>query len=542
MKTKSNLKSKILDILFYTLVIAGIAFIFRAYISENILKRTEGISNVFKLAGNNKSELKKVLEHYRFTKEEQKFKAAEYLIENMPGHFGVKQELQDSFGNRVEFDFSQFESHEFMRLSITLDSLGYRFVKTEENYDVTITTSDYLIENIDLAFEVWEYPWCKHLSFEQFCEYILPYRNLSEPLSNYRKYYKEKYSWLIDSMQNVESTVEAATIMQRHIKNNVKFSSSYSTFYGGFLSPRMMEQVGVGSCDNMANYCMSVLRSCGIPITYDRILYWPLADNGHVMNNIIANDGKEYEFALSDNPPKVREIKNLATKVWRNTWKLQTEGLWQYLTFDQAPSNFLSRHTKDITETYCEVSDLLVKTKSWIPEEIIYLCVFNRGDWRPIAWSKRENQNAFPFKKISKNLLYATMTFSNNKLNMTDHPFIFMPKNASIELNPLNIRKLKPDYEKPINFEINFPASEILPSAITGSDQFFELNVWNNKWERKLVKGYLFKDKKIRKKDGTSYTIDTYRFDIKDVPSNALYKFKDMRRPFAYINDELIKL
>lgn len=36
-------------------------------------------------------------------------------------------------------------------------------------YDSKIITADYLIENIDLSFEVWKkYPWNKHLSFDDF--------------------------------------------------------------------------------------------------------------------------------------------------------------------------------------------------------------------------------------------------------------------------------------------------------------------------------------------------------------------------------------
>ena len=34
-----------------------------------------------------------------------------------------------------------------------------------------------LVSNIEWAFKVWrEQPWGKNVSFEQFCEYILPYR------------------------------------------------------------------------------------------------------------------------------------------------------------------------------------------------------------------------------------------------------------------------------------------------------------------------------------------------------------------------------
>ena len=45
--------------------------------------------------------------------------------------------------------------------------------------DLQIIKADFLIENIELAFEVWKkYPWCRHLSEAEFFKKILPYRFL----------------------------------------------------------------------------------------------------------------------------------------------------------------------------------------------------------------------------------------------------------------------------------------------------------------------------------------------------------------------------
>ena len=59
-------------------------------------------------------------------------------------------------------------------------------LKVEE--DVKFITSEYLINNIELAFKVWmEQPWGKNISFDVFCEEILPYRVGKEPLENWRE-------------------------------------------------------------------------------------------------------------------------------------------------------------------------------------------------------------------------------------------------------------------------------------------------------------------------------------------------------------------
>jgi hypothetical protein len=106
-----------------------------------------------------------------------------------------------AMANEVEFDFSPFPVGDFRRLCAVMDSLGYRYERGEPLYDIQVITADYLIENIDDAFRAWEYPWAQHLSFDDFCENVLPYRGQNEPLSSYRKGFMEQFSWLPDSLE-----------------------------------------------------------------------------------------------------------------------------------------------------------------------------------------------------------------------------------------------------------------------------------------------------------------------------------------------------
>ena len=78
-----------------------------------------------------------------------------------------------------------------------------------------------LIENIDLAFEVWQNKsWNKNLTFEDFCELILPYRIAEEPLTNWRRKYYEKYNPILDSLYQGSDIVEAYNILSDR-KSNV---------------------------------------------------------------------------------------------------------------------------------------------------------------------------------------------------------------------------------------------------------------------------------------------------------------------------------
>ena len=50
----------------------------------------------------------------------------------------------------------------------------YTYRNLPKIYDAHIITAEYLIDNIDRAFDNWQKrPWNRSLSFEDFCEYLL---------------------------------------------------------------------------------------------------------------------------------------------------------------------------------------------------------------------------------------------------------------------------------------------------------------------------------------------------------------------------------
>ena len=130
--------------------------------SETALERN------IRWAGENGKELERVLEHYRRTGEEQKERCARYLITHMD-----------------------------RRAAITYEGIVQE--KEVITPDLHAIRADFLIENIDLAFEVWKkYPWCSHLTEEEFCRLILPHRIKNEPLEDWRKFYYHKYKDVAD--------------------------------------------------------------------------------------------------------------------------------------------------------------------------------------------------------------------------------------------------------------------------------------------------------------------------------------------------------
>lgn len=79
-------------------------------------------------------------------------------------------------GERYVPDIRNFTDNQAVKRHCdSLQEKGYT-IRKEIVYDIKALHSDYLIRNIDLAFQAWQKPWAKDISFEGFCRYILPYR------------------------------------------------------------------------------------------------------------------------------------------------------------------------------------------------------------------------------------------------------------------------------------------------------------------------------------------------------------------------------
>ncbi|MFK2304910.1 hypothetical protein ACIXQ0_12120 [Bacteroides fragilis] len=69
--------------------------------------------------------------------------------------------------------------------------------------DIEVITGNFLINNVEEAIKIWhrtkKFTEC---SFDDFCEYILPYRIGNESLSDWREQAYQKFSYLLDSISD----------------------------------------------------------------------------------------------------------------------------------------------------------------------------------------------------------------------------------------------------------------------------------------------------------------------------------------------------
>ena len=157
-------------------------FFFLLILSAGCRHTDPDLENALRQAGENRSQLEQVLDHYR--NDSLKYKAACFLIANMPGHYSYGGEVLDAYYFSVDSLFRIGAPCE--QTNRQIDELAQnlqisRYAKIIE--DVKTITAEYLIDNIDRAFDDWQNKEInEHVDFEHFCEYLLPYRISNEPL------------------------------------------------------------------------------------------------------------------------------------------------------------------------------------------------------------------------------------------------------------------------------------------------------------------------------------------------------------------------
>lgn len=107
------------------------------------------LNSALEFAGENRVELERVLEHYRDSG--LKYEAARFLIENMPQYYGLRGAAMDS-GKALLLSMDA----NGIILPERIERWQYQASgRMEKVYDARVITADYLIDNIDRAFDAW---------------------------------------------------------------------------------------------------------------------------------------------------------------------------------------------------------------------------------------------------------------------------------------------------------------------------------------------------------------------------------------------------
>ena len=251
-----------------------------------------GVRKSLKAAGENKDQLMAVIDHFRHDGE--KLQAAYYLISNMPGHYSIGgQSVFDPAFDKIkpfleETGITRENGEIFSKLidSIRLNNPPSLFLQE----DIKTISSDYLIENIDLAFKAYtNIPAHLRCDWDTFLRFVLPYRIHHEPVeSGLREFFLIKYNWAFDRMIQTGSFQNVICDLLDSI--DISFSGAFK--YPLVTPLSNIYKIGIGrTCDDMVNLTVFIFRALGIPAAFDFTPHFGNSSGtGHAWLAFIIND------------------------------------------------------------------------------------------------------------------------------------------------------------------------------------------------------------------------------------------------------------
>ncbi|MBZ4036832.1 transglutaminase-like domain-containing protein [Flavobacterium sp. 17A] len=417
-----------------------------------------------------------------------KKEAAKFLISNIEIHYSENYKWVDEKRRTIEFnelDYPNFEIalREFQKLQDSIKITPQVYIVK----DIDVVTPELLIKSIDQAFNAWKnYSWSKSYDFKTFCEYILPYRSLTEPLEDWRA----EYAALIEKAplranKNEPADVATKTILEL---KNFRFLDTRPDPIS-YLSPKQLLFRREGACNDLANLTLLACRAIGLATTFDFTPEYGASSKRHFWDTIIDENGKHIPFNGNcfGNPQGLPYAYNATekrlAKVFRKTFSIQSESLAAKKDSVLIPNGFLrEKNILDVTGEYVPVGEISYTTSKINTETIAYLNVFNMSRWRVVEWGQKID-NQILYQNIGLNIVYLPSFYDPILKKMNFAPFPVLLGNDKKQ------QILAPNYNKTFSFNLSRDKTKKGPGLDFNSFEVFEnekysLYVWDKGWKK----------------------------------------------------------
>ena len=144
-------------------------------------------------------------------------------------------------------------------------------IKHMPEEDLKNVTSDFLLENCELAYKAWkEASWGREIPEDVFFEYVLPFANLNEKRESWRKDFYYRFSGI---MRNSASSYQAAASLNNKMFEmvGVKYSTKRSK---ADQAPYESMETGLASCTGLSILLIDACRSIGVPARFVGTPMW----------------------------------------------------------------------------------------------------------------------------------------------------------------------------------------------------------------------------------------------------------------------------
>lgn len=395
-------------------------------------------------AGDNRSELESVIRHYSIVDPDtQKLKAACYLIGDMIDKRSVVPVSAKEYDDIFE------RLHAFRGRNGFLTTEGVALVDSAVNNlpggyvvlsDLGNISADFLISNIDSAFEQWESAlWAAEYSFDDFCRWVLPYRVSSEPLENWREVALSYHRPDEDSLKAAGDIWELGRLLIN--TTGLEYSENVSVPFS--LSFSRMNMLGESTCGPLVLHAVQLLRSRGIPAAPEMIPAWGNRSSDHAWLTIINPDGSLTPIGYyGDNRPYVVENHRLPKVYLKSSFVRTEDPLFRYRQTEDIPQFFSGLDMADVTAKYdMPTVDVVIDGLNTGKSRIAWLCTFNNSAWVPVAYAEISDGKAI-FKDMGNGQGFGhnAFRFDGGDLGIVYLPAYFVDGRVIPAANPVLVK------------------------------------------------------------------------------------------------------
>lgn len=406
--------------------------------SYNSEDKTSPLEVALHVAYGNQRELEKVLQYYQKSSADSlKYKAVCFLIENMPFYSYYTNKQMESYKSYYAW-LKKSKGKSAQQVADSVKKVYGAIIEPGIKRDIMEIDSTYLCNNIEWAFKVWqEQPWGKNISFETFCEYLLPYRIGDEPLEYWREKYYNKYNSLLDSLRtsdslDIEDPVVAANYLINKLPDRSYYYTSVAPYPFGHIGPEYVQYLS-GTCREVTDFAVYLFRALGIPCAIDYVPARIYVNAGHFWLTTWDKNGEEYMTDFPQNLSLVRKNHwyrwDDSPKLYRYTFSVnrtlyeqmakygeEIYPFWHLPKFLDVTHNYSYRFSKELIIPQERLY------KNYRKGKIAYLCISNRDKWVPIDWTEY-NASHLSFKNVRNGAIMRVATYEDGLLCYLTDPF-----------------------------------------------------------------------------------------------------------------------